>query len=97
MAGNPYFTGILRVAFLNSSFATKLSLGCSDIYKMYKYRTEKERIIIHIIQWIFLEPKMPGGKEGYFCAHSGQKMPHFRDKDAPGYYHDLQKKELVFV
>lgn len=97
MTGKPYFTVILRVAFLNSSFATKLSLGCSDIYKMYKYRTKKERIIIHIIQWMFLEPKMPSSKDGYFCTHSGQKMLHFRDKDIPEKNHDLQRQEQVFV
>ena len=57
----------------------------------------KKRNIIHIIQCVFLVPKIPSSKDGYFCAHSGQKMPHFRDKDAPGYYHDLQKKELAFV
>ena len=97
MAGKPYFTGFLRVAFLNSGFATKLSLGCSDICKMHKYRIEKEDIIIQITQWAFWVPKMPSSKDGYFCTHSGQKMLHFRDKDIPEKNHDLQRQEQVFV
>ena len=64
---------------------------------MHKYRIEKEDIIIHITQWAFLVPKMPSSKDGYFCTYFGQKMLHFRDKDAPGYYHDLQRQERIFL
>lgn len=52
---------------------------------------------MYIIQWTFLEPKMPGRKRDIFDSHSGQKTLHFRDKDIPEKNHDLQKQELMFV
>ena len=77
MAGNPYFTGILRVAFLNSSFATKLSLGCSDICKMHKYRIEKKVLLYILYNGCFWNQKCPAVRMDIFVPTPGKKCSIF--------------------
>ena len=77
MAGKPYFTGFLRVAFLNSGFATKLSLGCSDICKMHKYRIGKEEILYILYNGHFGFLKCPAVRMDIFVPTPGKKCPIF--------------------
>ena len=72
MAGKPYFTGFLRVAFLNSGFATKLSLGCSDICKMHKYRIGKEEILYILYNGHFCFLKCPAVRRDIFVPTPGK-------------------------
>lgn len=77
MAGKPYFTGFLRVEFLNSGFATKLSLGCSDICKMHKYRIGKEEILYILYNGHFCFLKCPAVRRDIFVPTPGKKCPIF--------------------